>query len=74
MKTLLRSITLIVIASAAVVFIPKTADAGLTLNCGFESVYRYHCTQQQDGNVVCGWGFVQEYQCKWVWVCMPYNC
>ena len=74
MKTLIFVTALALTALSGVVIAPQTAEAGLTLQCGWEYAYRYGYRKLNNGRFGYAWAFDRVFQCKHVWVCLPFNC
>jgi len=44
------------------------------MQCGYEYVYRYGYRKLNNGRLGYAWAFDRVFQCKNVWVCLPFNC
>ena len=74
MKILTLVPLLVLIAICGSIVAPQTAKAGLQMQCGYEYVYRYGYRKLNNGRLGYAWAFDRVFQCKNVWVCLPFNC
>jgi hypothetical protein len=74
MKLFILAPVLALIFVSSVVVGPKIAEAGLQMQCGYEYVYRYGYRKLIDGSFGYRWAYDRVFQCRNVWVCLPFNC